>query len=386
VSSALDAICFTNVTLIGQAASTNLDSTLQSWFDNYELTGTDSTPSSADIRDAVHDDTLAFPVVGSGGLRFVVVNGCSVPPTCMLPAFLVDATDFSSGGTLGQKSYDLTVGPRPILHPGDPAHLFAPGSSSVWTAEGGSPPSGWKETNHEHAIDNTEGDDFELRVGATTFGLVSPWHGYLVMFGSGPTGGSDPSNTNDDIAHQYHRVHAAGGGVIFNRAEFDTPGFELTHAVTTRGNDSSPDLIVLSDLRLLLVFHRAGTGVMQAFSTDGGDTFETPSTLMADGYFPRISSNDHGFVVVAAFYYDSGTSGVGTIKLRWWNPDSNVFSAAVTVKDGSGSNIKFEPRGLDVLLTGNAQDATILTAVPEGGGEPREWISYDSNDSTFELM
>lgn len=68
---------------------------------------------------------------------------------------------------------------------------------------------------------------------------------------------------------------------------------------------------------------------------------------MASAICPFLTHSPDGYTVESWFEYDSGTSGVGKIKLRYMSPTSSwgTWSSTVTLKNGSGTAYSIADKG-----------------------------------------
>jgi hypothetical protein len=148
---------------------------------------------------------------------------------------------------------------------------------------------------------------------------------------------------------------------------------------TTSLAPSTTQVHVHADIegRLWLAYLNGSSSIF-AQSRDYGVTFKTISTV-ANAYFPRVLSDTQGLVAIAWFEYNSGTSGVGKIKMQVRYPGAAAFGSTIALTGD------WEPRGFDMTMPSREPRAIMLYAVPSGGTTAALYESRDDGQ-TFKAL
>ncbi|MBI1332692.1 MAG: hypothetical protein GC165_07410 [Armatimonadetes bacterium] len=135
-------------------------------------------------------------------------------------------------------------------------------------------------------------------------------------------------------------------------------------------------------LRIYAVIGKNSSGTLHCYrswSDDGGKTWADLEDMgITNGRFPTGSSSPLGDRLEAAFVYDSGTSGPGTIKVLYRSAGDTSFSGPATCKDSSGANLSFDDTSFHIHFGQDTAQRIILSALIHGETSPSSWFSTDA--------
>lgn len=192
--------------------------------------------------------------------------------------------------------------------------------------------------------------------GGGSWCIHSPWSEFHVLTAAPPEAESFA------ITHRRRNLPVPVGG-------FDATTVVGSFGRARIGNDSRGNGI-------MMVAEHDGN-VVALWSYDDGLTYSTPMALITNSWFPTINEKPTGEIFVAAFRYDSGTSGPGTIVGRYRYSGESAFSAEFTFKDSAGNPIKFEPETFHFCAAPEGPDRWLLTCKLEGETGVRVLASAD---------
>lgn len=376
---AMDWLVFYNLVFLGEAAGANIGVNVLLLYtpnEEYALGAEENTAIHTIALLRHHADPCAM-----------LLNGWSPPPIAYLPYPKRNEELEPLANEFSMEVYSLADMRRWLIAPAsiDPVQLINP-LDGLDTLANGAAPNGWQARYHQRALLETTGSEtgYIVRWQGFDYAEVRPFSGYFcVLGGSDPVGGSGPFNLHTQFG-AYHRAFSNDDGIRYHATPFPQPPFESAVQVTTGGTDTHPRMAESPTGRILLTFHRDGTGAMFAFSDDDGVTFSAPGTLMAGKYFPTIASDQFGGILFAAFAYNSGTSGPGKIYFRRQGPGDSAPGAEFVMDDGATA-FEFEPSSFHLSMSEAVTGRWVLTALKSGGSSPTEFASDDDGETWAEL-
>lgn len=131
-------------------------------------------------------------------------------------------------------------------------------------------------------------------------------------------------------------------------------------------------------LRIYAVISKDDGTAYRSYSDSGGKEWSALTAIgISNPWWVTGAGNDGGDVAESAFVYDSGTSGPGVIKCQFKGSGDHTFGSIHTLKDSSGSNLKFSPTSFHLRFGRDGAARMILVATIDGETSPSEWWSTD---------
>lgn len=335
-------------------------------------------------------DSISGVVRSSIGPRFWYLNSWRcLPPLAHMPEKLRETGDgWISDGGFVQAAYSDICNKHPHIVPGDLQPELIHGGVNHLAFE--SAPTGWRVGTFSEAVNNNESQDWMFRWDNRNRFSMRPWRGQVGVFGL-----ATPTNARG-VWHlatsdgRFLQSYASATGAYVRWWQYGLPQGMNGVSLIDAGSDYyqcrvSED----SRNRIHAVIGKIASGTStcyRAHSDDGGKTWSSLTDMgITNGRWPTTSSSRHGDMFEAAFVFDSGTSGPGTIKLRGKSPGEASYGTVLTAKNSAGSNLKFKDGSFHLSPSVDAANRIVLTAVIDGETEPSSWFSTDilSGGATF---
>jgi hypothetical protein len=335
-------------------------------------------------------DSISGVVRSSIGPRFWYLNSYrSLPPLAHMPEALRETGDgWLENGDYSQASFSDISNKHPHIVPGDLQPELIHGGVNHLLFD--TAPHGWSVGTFSKAVDNNESQDWVLRWDNTDWFSMRPWRGQVGIFGlATPTDARGVWHlaTSDG---RFLQSYASATGAYVRWWEYGLPKGMNGVSLIDAGSDYYQCRVCEdSRNRIHAVIGKIAGGTsscFRSFSDDGGKTWSALTSMgITNGRWPTTSSSRHGDMFEAAFVFDSGTSGPGTIKLRGKSPGTASYGSVLTAKNSAGTDLKFKDGSFHLSPTPDAANRIVLTAVIDGETEPSSWFSTDilSGGSTF---
>lgn len=180
-SSVLDALIYKRLVFEGVDKEDGLDSEIATLYDEEE--GQERIDVARNTHAFIRQIPQTSPPLFSRPAVLCLVNSLrELPPLMTFPKRARDGAtlQYQPAGAYVQHSYSHITEPRRIVRAQNEAHIETPGGEQWTTPSTYHAASDWKVTEHSHALDNEEGDQFRI---VDNNGLIlatsSPWHGYF---------------------------------------------------------------------------------------------------------------------------------------------------------------------------------------------------------------
>ena len=336
------------------------------WYDDFEVPN----------ENIGNGDKGSFAVLlpkksGSEVIRFAIVSTYAEwPPLSCWPT-RARGNDWHATGDPAQERYvqaqdrHLTVSPA-----GAALVLQKPDGTPISTAYGSIP--GWSVQRYSLALDGDELDNYRLVRSGTHFASAYPWKGWF--WKGNPVKGPIQGQWNFHAPwRHYHRI----APLSYRRSPKTAPPFEMESALPEDSEWARGAFLPESEVRVGMVY-QVDSDTKFTTSSDDGETFEEGIMLIENAVHPTINVVGQSTLLAAAFRYDSGDSGPGTIVAKVRGPGTgNTWSSEFTFRDGSGTAIAFEDDCFHFSEAPESESRLILVARKSGDDGPTEFQSSD---------
>lgn len=377
-SSILDVLGYRNVAWRAIAPDSGLDAELATLFDlgkEYDVRGEfarDAIGLARDTHGFLFDGGFSSPV-------YVLVSSLrEVPPLVGFPGRRRVADLWEPDGIYELGTYSLCQGKRQYVSAHDPTDIQEQAGGEIWTnAE--SFLVGWELHEHDHITTNVEGD-FDYLGRLVKKGEGEPYHGGFAIFDSKE--GNHPANYEMPEGH-YLRANSVEGDIEVWAVNWTAPdgGFDTQDIVTTTGNDVYPSLGHDHIAHAVwLVFEREDPAntftIKRGISDDQAVSFNALTTVISNARYPRLAIAPNGTIIIAAFRYDSGSSGPGTIVAKRQLPGDAALSGEFTFQSGGG-DLAVDDEIIDLIKIPGIEDRWVLLVQPSGSSDLKLYESFD---------
>lgn len=304
----------------------------------------------------------------------------NTPPMAMFPSRRrTKATGWRAEGEFGQWAYSLSVKKHPHIVPGAQQPKLMHDDLDQLDFE--SAPLGWQVGTFDLAVDGAEDQDFILRWNNTDWYGLRPWRGTANVLGLASevnSYGVWHLSTRDG---RFLMSWASESGAYVKWWDYHLPrGMSDTVPIIEGAGYYQCRLHDDGRNRIFAIISRDDSGpeVLESISDDGGRTWSTPMAVdITGGRFATNSSNEQDDRLVAAFVYDSGTSGPGKIKVLYGSAGDATLLGPVTVVDDAGSDLSFVAESFHMSFAKDMAQRVILSARIDGEADPSLWFCTD---------
>jgi hypothetical protein len=163
--------------------------------------------------------------------------------------------------------------------------------------------------------------------------------------------GGYPDCIHSMHTNEYNWATVENEDIYVHRSQFSTPvsGFITNSRVTETGNCARPSIFEAPNGVLYVVYELGGDCVYR-FSTDYGVSWSEETIMFADCIQPRVATGPNGEKLLAAFKYDSGSSGPGKIRVISIDPGGSATTEADLLNTGAVA-VSVADTGFDISFS-----------------------------------